>query len=137
MKKCFFLTILFLLFNSCGGTWENDNDTWEKTFGEEKPKEIELLNSYFWKSSHWTYEFEVFLEMKYNQKWLLKIINDYEMEAYLDFSLDEIGFVNEKPIWFTPKKEENYIIFKSKKFEAVKIFIDKKTNVIYFIFCQL
>lgn len=136
--KLFFKLLLFLLLTtSCGGTWENDDTSWEKTFGEEKPTDIELINSYFWKSSHWTYEFEVYMEIKYNQKWLLKMIDDYEMEATTEFSMNQIGLVNEKPSWFAPKTAEDYVLLKSNKLTEAKILIDKKTSTLYFTFNQL
>ena len=126
-----------LLFTSCGGTWENDDSCWEKTFGEEKPEDIELINSYFWKSAHWTYEFEVYMEMKYNQKWLIKMLDEYEMEATTAFSLHQIGYSETKPSWFAPKKEEDYVLLESQKLSEAKILIDKKTSMMYFTFNQL
>lgn len=136
MKAFYWILICFTL-SSCGGTRENDDSCWEKTFGEEKPEDIELINSYFWKSSHWTYEFEVYMEMKYNQQWVLKMLDEYEMEATLDYSMNEIGFENTKPGWFAPKKEEDYVLLQSHKLSEAKILIDKKTSVIYFTFNQL
>ncbi len=136
MKASFWILISLTLC-SCGGTWENDDSSWEKTFGEEKPEDIELINSYFWKSSHWTYEYEVCMEIKYNQKWLLKMIDEYDMEATTIFSLDQIGFVNGKPSWFAPKTDEDYVLLESNKLSEAKILIDKKTSILYFTFKQL
>jgi hypothetical protein len=137
LKLIFRLIFFAFLTTACGGTWENDDDSWEKTFGEEKPIDIELINSYFWKSSHWTYEYEVYMEIKYNQKWLLKMINQYEMEATTIFSMNQIGLVNEKPSWFAPKTADDYVLLESNKFKEAKILIDKKTSTLYFTFNQL
>lgn len=137
MKLFIKILLTVILFTSCGGTWENDDDNWGKTFGEEKPQNINLINSYFWKSSHWTYEFITYMEIEYNQEWLKKMTNDYEMEASLTFSHSEIGFEEDKPKWFAPKPETEYILLKSNKLSEAKILIDKKTNIIFFSFNQL
>lgn len=68
MSKYFkFCLLIFAFFlSSCGsGTFKDDPKTWNKVFGEGAPKEIQIINSQFWKSTHWSYEFDVFLELKY------------------------------------------------------------------------
>lgn len=137
MKKLLIILAFILFFASCGGTYENDNSTWEKVFGEEKPNDVVLKNSFFWKSSHWTYEFEVFLEIEYNQKWLQKIVDEFQFELYEKSDAFSVCYVNDKQKWFIPKTEDNYICLISKKHSEAKIFVDKKTNVIYFTFNQL
>lgn len=137
MKTYIKFALLIILFSSCGGTYENDDIVWEKAFNEEKPDEINLSHSYFWKSSHWTYECIIYMEIGYNQKWLLSKIKEYKMDATLDFTKAGIGLFDERPHWFAPKTEENYILFKSKVSPELMILLDKKTNVMYFTYTQL
>lgn len=121
-------------FFSCGGTWENNDDIWARTFNEEKPEEIELVNSKIWVSSHWTYEFQSFLEIKSNEKWL----NEFEKEHKLINSSDfEIIEITEKPSWFAPKTKDNYTIKESDFFQDFKVLIDKDTKNIFITCSQL
>lgn len=119
---------------SCGGTWENGDTVWEKTFNTEKPKEITILNSKIWVSSHWSYEFQSFMEVKSNKKLMDAFEKQYELENSSDFQVVEI---TEKPLWFTPKTEEHYIIKESNLYNDFKIFIDKETKNIFITCSQL
>ena len=68
MTRLLLLMIISSSLSSCGyfnsGTWEDDPETWNKVFGEEVPSEVEIIHSRFWKSAHWSYEFEVFFRNK-------------------------------------------------------------------------
>ncbi len=48
MKKAFYILLLFML-SGCfmGGTWEDNDDNWERIFYEEKPDNITIVNSWF------------------------------------------------------------------------------------------
>lgn len=124
------LTALF----SCGGTWENNDDIWARTFNNEKPKEIELVNSKIWVSSHWTYEFQSFLEVKPNKKWFNEFEKEYKLINSSDFEILEI---TEKPSWFATKIKENYTIKESDFFQDFKVLIDKDTKNIFITCSQL
>jgi hypothetical protein len=119
---------------SCGGTWENEDAVWEKTFNAEKPKEVILLNSKIWISSHWSYEFQSFMEIKSNKKLIEAFEKQYELKNSSDFQVVEI---TEKPSWFTPKTEDHYIIKESNLYNDFKIFIDKETKNIFITCSQL
>ncbi|KQS53282.1 MAG: hypothetical protein JNM71_08340 [Flavobacterium lindanitolerans] len=124
------LAVLF----SCGGTWENDETVWKKTFNSEKPKEVTIVNSKIWVSSHWSYEFQSFMEVKSNKKLLDAFEKQYELEDSQEFEVIEI---TEKPKWFTPKTEEHYIIKKSNLYNDFRIFIDKQTKNLFITCSQL
>ena len=59
-----------------GGTWEDNDDNWERIFYEEKPENITVNNSWFWQSSHWTYEYCFFIEIKNNPQFISKLIEE-------------------------------------------------------------
>ena len=72
MRNRFILLFItsILLFNCGSGTFENDPEYWNKIFGEDIPKEIEVLNSKFWKSAHWTFEFELYAKLKADKNFI-------------------------------------------------------------------
>ncbi len=139
-KKYLILILVLAIITSCGsGTFENDSKTWSKVFNEDKPKNVEIINSRFWKSTHWTYEFEVFLEFKADKKIINKYFIKYDSlinpkkEDY--HKLDNYFF--DKPKWFQTKEYNDYEIWiANDKWKDTKLFIDKKTKIVYFHFSQ-
>lgn len=130
------LYIIFLVaitcFNCGSGTFENDADTWIKVFGEDPPKEIQIINSRFWKSAHWSYEFELYAEFETSSDF----VNSYFLERF-DFKETtepklDIGFSDEKPKWFVTNTFEHYSIYESTTNNMV-LFKDSssKTNYLY------
>lgn len=130
------IIFIFLLTLSCGsGTFENDPETWQKVFGEEIPSEIEVLNSRFWKSAHWTYEFELFTKIKSDKKFIQDyFIDHYKLknnEVYSTLFLEDI------PNWFI--KNNN-----SKEFEvwqggpnSITLYLHKYEDIVYIHILQI
>ncbi len=142
MNRIFFLIILSATLSSCGyfnsGIWEDDPETWNKVFGEDVPNEVEIIHSQFWKSAHWSYEFEVFFELKTSHSFFKSyFINNQHFEVkkvnYLEMGEH---YFQEKPNWFLPKTIENYIIWTNEQ-ENLKIFVDKKTYHIFYTYFQV
>ena len=129
----FFLSIT--IFNCSSGTFENDPNTWAKVFNQKKPGNVEILNSRFWKSAHWSYEYEVFIEFKASKEF----IDDYFIKYDSLISPDEDNyhllddFFFDKPKWFQPKEYKDYQIWISNdKWNDTKLFINKNSGVVYF-----
>ena len=140
MTRLLLLMIISSSLSSCGyfnsGTWEDDPETWNKVFGEEVPSEVEIIHSRFWKSAHWSYEFEVFFEIKTNHSFFKKyFINNADVKKVKKLQFQDYYF-QEKPIWFLPKTIENYVIWTNEN-ENLKIYVDKKTYHIFYTYFQV
>ena len=75
MRKVLAVIVLFMM-TGCflgSGTWDNDEGNWRRIFGEEKPDEIHVNNSRFWKSPHFTNEYSFFIEIQKDKWFLAKI----------------------------------------------------------------
>lgn len=105
IKKQIIHLVFCLLIFSCGsGTFEDDPESWNKVFGEDTPNEIEITNSRFWKSAHWTYEFEYYCKFKSND---LEFLNEYFIKHYKMAKQNEkMSFHSDnKPKWFIQNQD--------------------------------
>ena len=58
------LSVLLLLLSGCGGTWVDDPGNFKRLFGGPPPKDIQVLHTYYWKSPHWTNEYQYFFALR-------------------------------------------------------------------------
>ena len=58
------LTLLVSLCVGChrSGTWNDNPKNWERAFGQKPPKDLKIVHSQYWRSPHFTLEFEYFFE---------------------------------------------------------------------------
>jgi hypothetical protein len=131
------LLVMITSIFGCGssaGTWEDDAQNWNRAFNSTQPKDVNIIHSKFWISSHWTYEYSYFFKIEKNDllkkqlfaKNKLKQIEGKEAEEAMN------DFFDEKPIWFIPldaTKYDIYILIEPKG--NFKVFVDKETNDIY------
>ena len=134
-KRLRVLPLVFLLLYGCGsGTFENDPETWNKVFGEDQPSEIEVLNSKFWKSGHWTYEFELHMAIKAPQQF----IDTYFIERYNLIEVKNVNLGNgnpNAPDWYLPERE-NITKFKH-RLKQIYLYQDKNSNITYLHIIQV
>ena len=121
------------------GTWENDPKNWKRIFGQDPPKEVKVLHSWYWRSPHFTFEFEYFLEFIPDAEFRK---NAEKGEGLLHFAPDQPTdkgeeellqrFFHAKPSWFLPKPLKSYDIRQGKPpRENFRIFIDRETGVAF------
>lgn len=135
MKTNFIVLLICFSFFSCGsGTFEDDPESWNKLFGEDVPNEVEVLNSRFWKSTHWTYEYELFIKFKSNSDF----VDAYFIEKYNLKKQNMSGtlYFAEKPDWFNINDYDNYMIWKG-SVNDLTLFASKTDNIFYLHSLQL
>ena len=133
LKKFLILIVIILSISSCGsGTYNDDPETWNKVFGEDIPKEITVINSRFWKSAHFTFEFELYAKFETSRDFVeAYFIEHYKMVKTERPKLD-IHFADAKPEWFVNKSFDTYDIYENEEHAAIMVlFCDTNSNTFY------
>lgn len=117
-KLLFSVVAIMVVFSGCGyfnsGTWESDRKNWIRAFNESQPRDIEVVNSRYMKTPHWSYEFEYFFHIKGSEAAKKRLIEVPNLKRYA--VTDELfmrvdSFFQEKPVWFLPRELECYDIW--------------------------
>jgi hypothetical protein len=126
--------ISFFLLTSCGEIRTTDaKETYEYWAGNEPNENIKILNGRYWQSSHWTKEYEVYLEIKTNSKWIREFIKQNKMKVKTS---KEINLPDDAPDWFKPKI--GLKVYEPRDFSQGSIyFADEKKGYIMFYEIQL
>lgn len=139
-----FFTLLTLLTACSSGTWEDDSKNWERIYDQEKPDNVNVIHSWYWRSSHWSYEYEFYIETDSNKQILESFISKSDLVQIEDPTKVPIYdlYPSDKPKWFVPKPLDKYEVWtgnwKGKAYrEYFKLFIDKETGHLYWCDSQL
>ena len=137
MRAFIFLALLPFL-SGCheSGTWQNDPKNWKRVFGDDQPKDIKVLHSWYWRSPHFTYEFEYFLAIAPNDTFRKRALEPGKLLDFTPTSKEEreqvLRFFHDKPSWFIPKPIESYEVWQGKPpQEHFRLFIDRQTGELY------
>jgi len=133
------LAFAALLLAGCGyvaaGTWEDDPDNWGRAFSSTKPPDVRVVHSKYWRSPHFTYEYQYFFHMEGNDAlWkqlstdsgLARLDGDAATEAVSDFFSD-------KPNWFLPESAEAYEVwvFADQPESHFKAFVHRRSGDLF------
>ncbi len=95
------------------GTWKDDGRNWKRIFRVPKPADITVVHSWFWRSPHFTYEYEYYFQVQKHgdlQKRLLtmnpmkQLTEDGELRKAAAWSQN-------RPTWFVPKPISHYQVW--------------------------
>ena len=146
LKSIYSVALLLscLMLTGCGyfyaGTWENDDDNWERAYGYEKPDEIDIVHSWYWRSPHFTMEYELYMETTLNKDILHSLLsrgNLVEREGAADEHIEEMVDYDTRPTWFVPKTLDKYEIWVGSNPVEFELFIDRQTGHLYWHEIQL
>jgi hypothetical protein len=122
------------------GTWEDDPDNWERAYGYDKPDDINVVHSWYWRSPHFTMEYELYMETTLNKDILHSFLSKgdlVERESAADERVEEMMNYNSQPAWFVPKALDKYEVWVGSKPTAFELFIDRETGHLYWHEIQL
>jgi len=135
------LTVLLLLCAGChrSGTWTDSPKNWERAFGQKPPADIKITHSRYWRSPHFTLEFEYFFQIEPSEKLRKEFNAEGRLESFTPSTKDEQEtiqrFFEQKPEWFIPKSLDHYEIWKGKAsdrdYERFRLFIDRETGTMF------
>ena len=132
--RLFILCITSLFFISChSGEWENQDKNWERAFsGQSKPDNVKILNSYYWRSPHFTYEAQYFFRLEVGEEYMNTWIQHSKCKLTAS-TVVEADFPNDRPDWFVPKELSKYKIWRPSddQFSQFRIFKNLETNEFY------
>lgn len=126
-----------VLASSChqSGTWSDDPKNWQRAFGEQTPTNLAVIHSQYWRSAHWTMEYEYFFEVRGAVR--SELLSDTNL-ALLGTNAD-MGISTPKPSWFAPKPVDQYEVygFTNGPPSKFRLLIDKADESTFFTDFQL
>ena len=94
------------------GTWDNDSKNWKRAFGSDPPDGITVVNSWYWRSPHWTLEQEYFFEIEATDEIAQELVSSEGLHrADGPGSLSGSLHFHDAPEWFASKPFGDYDIY--------------------------
>lgn len=110
------------------GTWADDSNNWSRAFGSTKPTDVIVVHSTYWRSPHWTCEFQYFFHVEANSALHHQLFTENKLEKIEgpDAKSATKHFFGDKPDWFLPKQADKYEVWKYKDEPTghFKVFVD-------------
>ena len=135
MKRAVLFLALCLAGCHAAGTWEDDSKNFERILRVPQPKEVAVVHSRFWRSPHWSYEFEYFIQIQHNDDFRRRLFEHNKLKTpNTDDEHKRItDFFQEKPKWFIPRPLEQYEVWilSDEPGSHFRIFIDRDTGDIF------
>ncbi|AWI26854.1 hypothetical protein [Flavobacterium pallidum] len=98
-KSLFFILILFITVSCFEKNSNEANEVFELWSGN-LPNDIEVRNGKYWRSSHFTYEYIVYLDFQATENWIEKFKKQNSLEIQKSKT---VNLPSDAPIWFLPK----------------------------------
>jgi len=126
-----------LALTSChrSGTWNDSAANWDKAFQSTKPSDVVVVHSRYWRSAHWSYEFEYYFHIVTNGGLYAQLFDQNDLEK-LDAAGRKAAFENffdSKPAWFVPGGQERYDVwvFREEPGCNFRVFKDRETGDLF------
>ena len=136
------LSAVLLLGCHESGTWRDDAGNWKRIFRVKMPANVQVVHSWFWRSPHFTYEFEYYLQIAKNedfQRRLLTMNPMREVREAKELNAIMAGSQQHRPAWFAPKPVADYgvWIYSNAPASSFRLLIDQKTGDLFLADLQL
>jgi len=127
MRRLTIIILIAFTVTSCFPVHTKDAEkAFEHWAGFKAPDDFEIMEGEYWKSPHFTYEFEVFLKLKPTEEWWTKLIEQYKLTE--DYQLWTAP--DKKPIWFMPT-DKMIMYSRHDIVDKSRFFYDKETGLVY------
>jgi hypothetical protein len=114
------------------GTWDDDSGNWNRAFHSTKPEDVLVVHSQYWRSPHWSCEFQYFLEIAPNAQLTAQLFNANKLSRITGKEAAEAreNVFGGSPSWFAPKSVTDYEvwIFADEPERNFKVLIDKASG---------
>ena len=133
------LVVVVVLLAGCGyfkaGTWEDDPKNWERAFNSSRPHGVAVVHSKYWRSPHWSHEFEYFFEIVPTPELAeqLFIKNQLREIKGVEAVTAKSNFFGDKPPWFTPGEGTHYEVwvYKAEPGGNFRVFVNKHNGHLF------
>jgi hypothetical protein len=127
MRQLLIIFILETTLTSCFPVHTTDADEAFEHWADFKvPDDFEIIEGEYWKSPHFTYEYEVFLKLKPTKEWWIKLIEQYKLiEDYQPWTAPD-----KRPNWFMPTSKMT-MYSRNDMIDQSRFFYDKETGLVY------
>ena len=117
------------------GTWEDDPKNWNRAFHSTKPSDVTVVHSQYWRSPHWSYEFQYFFEIAPNDELRKQLFtaNKLRRLSGKDAANARADVFGNQPSWFAPGSLSRYEVwvFADEPDRSFKVLIDLETGHIF------
>jgi len=123
---------------TAAGKWDDDPKNWSRAFdGQTKPPDVTELHSRYWKSLHFTDEWEYFFQLHPPPNFLEVWISSQNLGP-VPVSKDNTPPFFEQPSWFLPKPVEGYELWlpRDDPYDKFRIYRDRTTGDIFVTDCS-
>ena len=133
------LVVALVLLAGCGyfkaGTWEDDPGNWERAFNSSRPPDVVVVHSRYWRSPHWSHEFEYFLEIVPTPELREQLFTRNQLHEIkgVEAETAKSGFFGDKPPWFIPGEATQYEVwvYKEKPGGNFRVFVNKHNGHLF------
>jgi hypothetical protein len=114
----------------CGGTWVDDERNFKRVFDFNKPQDVTVVHSYYWKSSHWSTEYRYFIALRAPLRFVERLTDAKLMTPK---SPDEamVSSCGDRPQWFLTEPLTNYEAWIPKSDDRYRVFRDKTDGIVF------
>lgn len=120
-----------LILTACGGTWVDDPQNFKRVFSFDKPQDVTVLHSYYWKSAHWTTEYRYYIALRGSRKFADGLTDQSLMTPVSRDPAKIESCGSDKPNWFLPKTLSNYKAWIPKTDAGYRVFVDKEDGSLF------
>ncbi len=125
------LLMLGLMLGGCSGTWVDDHDNFKRIFGFDKPFDVEVRHSYYWKSIHWSTEYRYYIALRGS----IRFANGLTDPQVMTPAVPDAGALtvcgSNPPRWFLPKPLNHYALWTPKRAGKYRVFRDEDDGTIF------
>jgi hypothetical protein len=111
------IIVIFVLLTTMAchrsGTWNNDPRNWERAFRSTKPADVVVEHSQFWRSPHFTHEYQYFFHIRRNNDLRTQLFEANRLRKIEGDERDSLfrDYFGDKPSWFIPKASDSYDVW--------------------------
>lgn len=111
LKLSIFLVSLIIFSGCIEKNTTNPKEVYSYWLKSDNDSKIKVINGQYWESSHFTYEYIIYLELKVSENWWINFSK--ENNLILDILPNKPIFNSDFPKWFKPTSE--FLKYKPKK----------------------
>jgi hypothetical protein len=125
--------------SGCGyfvsGTWDDDPGNWTRAFQSTKPPDVVVVHSKYWRSPHWSYEFQYFFEIAPNVDLKRQLFSANKLRRVTGAEAEKArkNVFGNAPAWFAPKGIAEYEVwvFENERDRNFKVLIDSASGQMF------